>query len=157
MPAHVQLPYTTVDVEAVPHAIRVHGQCTTSDLDFFAEDVAGQTAAVAVCAQCPVQRLCLSYALANEEFGVWGGATESQRAALRTEKLITPEQRRDAAAVREALICGGTVADIARRFEVTERTIYRYKARMRQEGRLPLDNLADRRAASSKSGLRKVA
>lgn len=157
MPAHVQLPYTTADVQAVPHAIRVRGLCTTSDIDFFAEDVAGQTAAIAVCAQCPVQRLCLSYALANEEFGVWGGATESQRAALRTEKLVTPEQRRDAAAVREALISGGTVADIARRFEVTERTIYRYKARMREEGRLPLDNLADRRAASSKRQLRKVA
>ena len=157
MPAHVQLPYTTADVEAVPPAIRVHGLCTTSDLDFFAEDVAGQTAAVAVCAECPVQRLCLTYALANEEFGVWGGATESQRAALRAEKLVTPEQRRAAAAVREALINGGTVAEIARRFEVTERTIYRYKARMRQEGRLPLDNLADRRVVTKKQDARKVA
>ena len=42
------------------------------------------TEARAVCAGCPVQAECLSYAMDNEEqFGVWGGLTVRERRALR--------------------------------------------------------------------------
>ena len=51
----------------------------------------GQKAAAAICrgaaprtSRCPLIGECLEYALANDErFGVWGGMTERQRAALR--------------------------------------------------------------------------
>lgn len=37
--------------------------------------------AKAICSQCPVQMMCLEYALSNkEEFGVWGGSTSRDRA-----------------------------------------------------------------------------
>lgn len=37
-------------------------------------------AAKAICAKCPVQQLCLDYALSHRERdGVWGGATERER------------------------------------------------------------------------------
>lgn len=36
--------------------------------------------AKAVCAQCPVRRACLGYALATgQDAGVWGGTTEEER------------------------------------------------------------------------------
>ena len=156
MPAHTQVPYTTLDVVSVPAQIQMFGHCGGTDVDlFFREDVASQQKALSICAGCPLQKACLSYALDNEEYGVWGGATESQRAALRGEnKLITPEQRIQAARIREALIAGiKTVRQIAEAFEVTERTIYRYKARMREDGLLPLgheDALKTKRLTKAK-------
>lgn len=36
----------------------------------------------AVCAGCPVKVACLKYSLRNERFGVWGGLTAAERAAL---------------------------------------------------------------------------
>ena len=144
MPAHTQVPYTTLEVVAVPAEIQLFGLCGDTDVDlFFREDVASQQTALSICAQCPLQKACLAYALDNEEYGVWGGTTESQRAALRgSRKLITPEQRIQANRIREALIIGlKTVREIAQDHEVTERTIYRYKARMREEGLLPLDHV----------------
>lgn len=141
MPAHTQVPYTTLEVTTVPAEIQLFGLCGGTDVDlFFRDDVRSQQKALSLCAQCPVQKVCLSYALDNEEYGVWGGTTESQRVALRGKtKLITPEQRRHAAMIREAIAAGiKTVREIAETHEVTERTVYRYKARMREDGLLPL-------------------
>jgi WhiB family redox-sensing transcriptional regulator len=40
-------------------------------------------AAKAICGGCPIRERCLEYALAEEiEFGVWGGLTATERAAL---------------------------------------------------------------------------
>jgi WhiB family redox-sensing transcriptional regulator len=40
--------------------------------------------AKAVCATCPVQHLCLQFALAtNQDSGVWGGTDEEERRKLR--------------------------------------------------------------------------
>lgn len=45
---------------------------------------AGQTEkAKAVCACCPVRTACLAYALATQQqYGVWGGATDKERRAM---------------------------------------------------------------------------
>jgi len=41
-------------------------------------------AAQRVCNGCPVKETCLSWAMeAGEEYGVWGGLSESERRALR--------------------------------------------------------------------------
>lgn len=58
---------------------------------FFSPDAEGGRArearearAKAICAGCPVIRECASYALtAGERYGVWGGLSERDRAALR--------------------------------------------------------------------------
>jgi hypothetical protein len=36
-----------------------------------------------VCASCPVQMDCLEYAIAADEWGIWGGWDRDQRRALR--------------------------------------------------------------------------
>lgn len=62
-------------------AWRQRAACRGVDPDIFypvsdedAED------AKAICATCPVQQLCLDWALASrEKEGVWGGATERER------------------------------------------------------------------------------
>jgi WhiB family transcriptional regulator, redox-sensing transcriptional regulator len=39
--------------------------------------------AKAICADCPVRRPCLAYALAtSQEFGIWGGRDENERRVL---------------------------------------------------------------------------
>ena len=45
-----------------------------------------------VCANCPVQMDCLEYAIAADEWGIWGGLDQDQRRALRdgTDKPALP-------------------------------------------------------------------
>ena len=38
--------------------------------------------AKAVCAACPVIKLCLEHAISNNERGIWGGTTEEERAII---------------------------------------------------------------------------
>jgi WhiB family redox-sensing transcriptional regulator len=47
----------------------------------------GERAAERVCAACPVQAHCREYVLeCAEEYGVWGGLGESERAQARTRR-----------------------------------------------------------------------
>jgi len=36
-----------------------------------------------VCSRCEVKAECLEYALANNEYGIWGGTSEDERRRLR--------------------------------------------------------------------------
>lgn len=53
---------------------------------FYAESGAAILKAKAYCAVCPARERCLEWALRREEFGVWGGTTARERAALRRER-----------------------------------------------------------------------
>lgn len=53
---------------------------------FYAEGNAAIAEAKTHCDVCPVQRPCLEWAITREEFGVWGGTTARERAALRRER-----------------------------------------------------------------------
>lgn len=73
---------------------RERSACRQSDPDlFFPAGTPGQTAgqiveAKRVCATCPVREPCLEYALvSNEDFGIWGGATEEERRRIRKRWL----------------------------------------------------------------------
>ncbi len=71
---------------------RLWAACRTVDTAvFFSPDAergrareAREARAKAICAHCPVIRECAIYALtAGERYGVWGGLSEQDRAALR--------------------------------------------------------------------------
>jgi WhiB family redox-sensing transcriptional regulator len=86
---------------------RLQASCRSVDPDlFFPIGATGTavdhiTSAKAVCADCPVQRPCLEYALAtNQDSGVWGGTSEEERRTLRRQWL---RQRRAAAAAAAAV------------------------------------------------------
>lgn len=63
--------------------------------DFFYEDMergevkdARIQRALAICAQCPVIDACRQFALDTEQnYGIWGGMTQEQRAKLRKKKI----------------------------------------------------------------------
>lgn len=53
-------------------------------------------AAKAVCAECPVRRECLSFALSmHERYGIWGGFTSRERATLKRRGAAGPARRTD--------------------------------------------------------------
>jgi WhiB family transcriptional regulator, redox-sensing transcriptional regulator len=60
--------------------------CRQSDPEIFfpiGSAAAEIQRAKAICARCPVQRPCLTYALAtSQEFGIWGGRDEAERRLL---------------------------------------------------------------------------
>jgi hypothetical protein len=58
----------------------------TQNPAFFSDDPTDQnTATQQVCASCPVRRSCLASALLNDEQGVWGGTTETDREVITTK------------------------------------------------------------------------
>jgi WhiB family redox-sensing transcriptional regulator len=76
---------------------RLFAACRSADPDLFfpisdsgpAQD---QTAeAQAICAACHVQRECLAFALQTGQiYGIWGGTTEHERAAVRRRAQRQP-------------------------------------------------------------------
>lgn len=61
--------------------------CEGMDPDlFYAEGAAAVARAKGVCGACPVRDRCLEWALTREEFGVWGGTTARERAAMRRQR-----------------------------------------------------------------------
>lgn len=59
--------------------------CQSLDVRMFYPDTGkGARPAQRVCASCPVRAACLEHALdVGERHGVWGGATEDERRAIR--------------------------------------------------------------------------
>lgn len=83
--------------------------CRGVDPDlFFPERGASTREAKAVCHQCPVQALCLEYALqGGEKFGIWGGKSERERRRIRRARSIERKAaaklaKEEAAAAKEA-------------------------------------------------------
>ncbi len=71
------------------------GACVGANPELFfptrGEQVDG---AKAVCRTCPVTRLCLEYALDNNEtYGIWGGRSERERRRMRRGHPTTPKLR----------------------------------------------------------------
>jgi WhiB family redox-sensing transcriptional regulator len=72
---------------------RDYAACRDTDPElFFPAGTAGPALVQAeqaklVCAACPVRRPCLDWAMASgQEAGVWGGTTEEERRALRSQR-----------------------------------------------------------------------
>jgi len=67
--------------------------CRGSDSElFYMESASAIVQAKTQCGRCRVMDGCLEWALKREEFGVWGGTTARERAAIRRERglRLTP-------------------------------------------------------------------
>lgn len=76
------------ELEDDPLAWKFDGLCASADPEAFFPEKGGSTKdAKAVCHRCPVEAICLEYALANEErFGIWGGKSERERRRILYER-----------------------------------------------------------------------
>lgn len=62
--------------------------CRGATAFMYPSSAHGVPAAKALCAGCPVRVACLEFALAHDErHGVWGGASERQRRAMRAVRV----------------------------------------------------------------------
>jgi hypothetical protein len=114
----------------IPVEITQGGACMGADPElFFSDNIAEINQAREICISCPLMAACLDYATFAEEFGVWGGTTAGERKNLRNGKpLFTLEERRFAVDFRNDVI-KMTAAAFAQKYEMTERTCYRWKAK----------------------------
>lgn len=61
--------------------------CTGLDPElFYAESGVAIMRAKSFCSGCDVREKCLEWGIKREEFGVWGGTTARERAALRRQR-----------------------------------------------------------------------
>ena len=74
---------------------QAEARCTQVDPEiFFPERGGSSKAARMVCKGCPVQGICLEYALNNkEQFGIWGGTSERERRRLRKDRVARTLRR----------------------------------------------------------------
>jgi WhiB family redox-sensing transcriptional regulator len=86
-----------------------------------------------ICSACPIQAMCLDWGTQTQDAGVWGGLTAQERKALRggTNPADIGEIRW-LETNRIRLLSDTPAALLAAEFEVTERTIYRWRKNMRQ-------------------------
>lgn len=84
--------------ELLNAGIQEHGApCDGYTEEFYAEPENRLSIQMAkfICATCPIQNICLDYALtAQEEYGIWGGMTAEERKYIYTnEKRALRRQR----------------------------------------------------------------
>lgn len=69
--------------------------CSTADPElYFPEKGSGGQGIIEIkmakriCSSCPYKAECLSWAVANDEIGIWGGTTQKERRALRRQRRL---------------------------------------------------------------------
>ena len=86
-----------------------------------------------ICSACPIQAMCLEWATQTQDTGVWGGSTPDERKKLRggTNPADIGEIR--LLETNRVRLLSDTPAELlAAEFEVTARTIYRWRKNIRQ-------------------------
>lgn len=87
----------TADTGAVPDTRRApdwrdSAACRDAADLMFETSPAGVELAKSVCAGCPVQAVCLAWALdSGQEWGVWGGKSEAERRAMLRRRVADGE------------------------------------------------------------------
>lgn len=125
------------DLGLTPDALAWHQHAACREVDpavFFlpvGANAADIRAAKQICAGCPVRATCLAGAIERgEQFGIWGGLTEHERAALPRPRRTRKPARIDASVARLTR-AGHSAQQIAQVLHITERTVTRSRARTR--------------------------
>lgn len=109
--------------------------CTGSKPEIFHSDHPARVAAARrVCASCPIVADCLQWAVDNFEEGVWGGTTKQERLGLLgLASNLDVDELAERRAARIRLADDVAIRTLAEEFQVTERTIHRWKAQIQKE------------------------
>ena len=92
------------------------------------------SAAKKICAACPIQDMCRNWALATEQEGTWGGLTLQEREALtQKNQPINVDELMERRRQRERVVANVALAELAKEFDVTEKTIYRWRLKIQKE------------------------
>jgi WhiB family transcriptional regulator, redox-sensing transcriptional regulator len=99
---------------------------------FDGESLMDVLQAKSICSACPIQAMCLDWATQTQDAGVWGGLTPEERKNLRggTNPADIGEIR--LLETNRVRLLSDPASILAAEFEVTERTIYRWRKTMRQ-------------------------
>ena len=121
------LPITAIGVDTFNGAA-----CVGVDPDLFFSDIKAEIiAAKEVCFSCPIRVSCLEGALARGDYGVWGGTTDQQRAQMRDRGAKLPLPGKDQVAAELNRILYTDPVEVAREFQVNDRTVTRWRAVIR--------------------------
>jgi hypothetical protein len=94
---------------------------------FFSEFEREITEAKKLCYACPVQSMCLSWAVSQNADGIYGGKTNEERSGLSAIGNNYGPQEVAQMQQEHKIIFSSNVADAMNHFGVTERTIYRWR------------------------------
>ena len=108
------------------------GACVDSDpRTFDGESLEAVLDAKKICSGCPIQAQCLDWASQTQDAGVWGGKTPQERKNLRSGKdLIDIGEMRELETRQVRLLSDIPAAVLAAEFDVTERTIFRWRKKI---------------------------
>lgn len=116
----------------IPDEIGRQAACRSVDPRIMdGSNLADIAAARDICQSCPALALCKEWAVWHEPAAVWAGMTPAERAPLRGgEPMIDIVEMLRIAEYEVNLFCGKTVQVLAAEYDVTERTIYRWRAEL---------------------------
>jgi WhiB family redox-sensing transcriptional regulator len=98
---------------------------------FDGETLSDVLAAKKVCGLCPIKNLCLGWAAMTQDSGVWGGMTPLERKKYnRGNSPIDIGEVQMLETNRTRLLSSTPASKLAEEFEVTERTIYRWRKKI---------------------------
>jgi len=98
---------------------------------FDGETLADILIAKKTCGECPIQALCRDWASQTQDYGVWGGLTPLERKKYaKGSRTLDIGEIRMLESNRGRLLSNTPASKLAAEFEVTERTIYRWRKKI---------------------------
>lgn len=141
------------------------GTCQTQDVDpeiFYPDAAADAPRAIAVCGSCPVQTVCLIWAMAHkEQYGIWGGMTPADRRRLAHEGADITAVRAEQKKERDRTIVSMhrrrvSHTDIASHLGISSRTVVRvlavHKSELSEKSRLRRQNQKAEQELAAQTG-----
>jgi len=109
--------------------------CAGSNPGLFDGETLGDVLeAKKICADCPIQQLCLDWALMTQDSGVWGGLTPAERKKhAKGQRPVDIGEARLLETYRSRLMSDTPATILANEFDVAERTIYRWRKKIQSK------------------------
>lgn len=102
--------------------------CLDADPDLFFSDFAVDVnAAKAICIGCPMLEKCAAYAIAHENYGVWGAMSAADRFAARGNQDAFDPNDVERLLKEKAFILNSPAPEVAAFYGVDPRTVVRWR------------------------------